>query len=75
MGVRWRRALCRAFGHKKRWAVTNPARPLDFTIGCPRCLDPSTFVTLTVVDDDPSHPGFVKVRGMDKLAGWLEGQV
>lgn len=60
------------FGHR-RWLVSDPARPDDLTIGCTRCKDPSTFKTLVRADNDPTNPDYVRLTGLDRLKGFLEG--
>lgn len=69
--IPWR---CRWFGHAPRWFVNNPDRPLDFTVGCPRCKDPSTFNAVATADDDPNRPGYLRVRGLSAVAAFLEGK-
>jgi hypothetical protein len=69
-----RRLWCRWFGHR-RWIVVDPSRPDDITLGCTRCLDPATFRTLVRVEDDPDRPGWVRAYGLERLAGFLEGQI
>jgi hypothetical protein len=66
------KVLCRVFGHRKT-IVVDPARPLDITLGCPRCKDPHTFRTLVRAHEDPNRPGWVGLEGVDRLRGYLEG--
>lgn len=71
--TRLKAAWCRVFAHRV-WFVNDPRRPLDITTGCTRCKNPATFSTLTTVDEDPQRPGYVRVRGFDRLGGFLEGK-
>lgn len=74
MRARTRRGWCRVFGHRHPWFVDDPARPDDLTVGCTRCKDPSTFRTLVQVESDPSNPDVVRIGGLDRLEGFLEGK-
>jgi len=64
---------CRLFGHRM-WIINDKEHPLNITLGCLRCYDPSTFTTLVKVIQDPSCPGYVVCEGFDKLAGRLAAQ-
>jgi hypothetical protein len=64
--------LCKLFGHRKGF-IEDPYRPNDIIFGCTRCRDPKLQVTICRAEPDPMHPGMLKVQGLEKLRGLLEG--